>query len=130
MQSQGRARLPVPAGTLLFKRRVEVEGPGGLRSLVPGIIQVPVFLRPVPGVLLGAAGETLGKTAGIAVNWFILTSLFQLFLYNHVGQNGIGTSIGKELLGAVASVTKGAVGDAADSPAFISSLEPGSRPGI
>lgn len=48
-------------------------------------------------------------------------ALFQLFLYNHVGQNGIGTSIGKELLG---TSHKG-MGDAVESPPFISLLDLG-----
>lgn len=32
-------------------------------------------------------------------------SVFQLFLYNRIGQTGIGTSIGRKLLGAVAPIT-------------------------
>lgn len=53
-------------------------------------------------------------------------ALFQLFLYNHVGQNGIGTSIGKELFG---TSHKG-MGDAVESPAFVSLLDLGSWSGI
>ena len=54
-------------------------------------------------------------------------SLFQLFLYNHVGQNGIGTSIGREQLGAVIPSPMGSARSSTHPPDLISPLKLGLR---